>query len=222
MPVVSPDSFPPPLATLPLRAVHRLLLATCLAAAVVAPGGHRIAAAQDKTPAADNAPITVEADQLEYDDRKQVNVFTGNVVLTRGTFEIRADKLLLRKDAAGNQLATATGAPASFRQQREATGEIIEGTGRELLYDDQKQELQILDNAQLRKLNSGKVADEVEGGRIVYRRDTDFFTVFGSQNGTDGGKGRVRLVIQPRETSPAAKPAPVELKPTRPSKGSGS
>ncbi|MEZ5741218.1 MAG: lipopolysaccharide transport periplasmic protein LptA [Burkholderiaceae bacterium] len=219
---MSPNSPLPPLVAPSARASRRWLLAGCLAAIVAAAGGTGIASAQQQSPPADNAPITVEADQLEYDDRKQVNVFTGNVVLTRGTFEIRADKLLLRKDAQGNQLATATGTPASFRQQRDATGETIEGTGRELQYDDQKQELQILDNAQLRKLNSGRVADEVEGGRIVYRRDTDFFTVFGSPDGANGSKGRVRLVIQPRETEKAAKPAPVELKPSRPSKGAGS
>ena len=36
-----------------------------------------------------NKPMNVEADALRYDDLKQTSVFTGRVVLTKGTILIR-------------------------------------------------------------------------------------------------------------------------------------
>jgi lipopolysaccharide export system protein LptA len=56
-------------------------------------------------------PTQVEANQATYDESKQTNVFTGNVVLTRGTLVMHADKMLVRKDSAGHQFATLYAVP---------------------------------------------------------------------------------------------------------------
>lgn len=150
-----------------------------------------------QTPPPDQA-IQIEADRMEYDDRRQVNVFTGNVVLVRGTLEIRAERMVLSQDAKGHTTARATGEPANFRQAREGTTEVIEGSGRELRYDDATQELQLIDSARLRKTIDGRLSDEVQGGRITYKRDTDFFSVQGAPAQESNKPGRVRVIIQPR------------------------
>lgn len=36
-----------------------------------------------------NKPMNVESDALRYDDLKQVSIFTGNVILTKGSILIR-------------------------------------------------------------------------------------------------------------------------------------
>ncbi|HSN78833.1 MAG TPA: lipopolysaccharide transport periplasmic protein LptA, partial [Rhodoferax sp.] len=77
-------------------------------------------------------PMNVEADALRYDDAKKVSVFTGKVVLTKGTILIRGEKLEVRQDEQGYQYGVVTaesGKRALFRQKREGVDEIIEGEG---------------------------------------------------------------------------------------------
>lgn len=201
--------MPPPVKPTSSLAVQTIaLLAATLWAAPLT------LAASPEPGAPEVPPITIEADRMQYDDRQRVNVFTGNVVLTRGPIEIRATRLQLRQDADGGQFATASGSPATFRQRDASTGELIEGSGQELRYDDRKQELQILDGASLRKSVGGRVSDEVHGARIVYDSGSDFFTVESGESGATGEnpRGRVRVVIQPQSARAPSKGA-AELRP---------
>ena len=59
-------------------------------------------------------PIRVEADRVSLDDLNRVSVFEGNVVLTQGTLQVRADRLTVRQDAERAQYASAVGRPPSF------------------------------------------------------------------------------------------------------------
>ena len=69
-------------------------------------------------------PVNVEADRMLADDGKQTVVFEGRVVLTQGTFVLRADKLTVRQDKEGFQSGVATGSPATFRQKRDGVGRV--------------------------------------------------------------------------------------------------
>lgn len=163
-------------------------------------------------------PIKIEADQMQYDDRARVNVFTGNVVLVRGDIEIRASKLRISQDSGGNQLATATGKPARFVQRASGKSLQIEGTGQELRFNNQTQELEILGGASLTRSRAGQPADQVQGARIVYQSANDFFTVEGGKTATskENPRGRVQVVIQPKPANgnAAAKPK-ASLKPAK-------
>ena len=64
--------------------------------ALLAPPVHAEKADQSK-------PVQVEADSLRYDGIKQVTVFSGKVVLTRGSITIRGDRLELTQDREGYQ-----------------------------------------------------------------------------------------------------------------------
>jgi lipopolysaccharide export system protein LptA len=166
-----------------------------------------------------NKPINVESDKLQYDDLKQINVFTGNVVLTKGTIVIRADRLVLRQDPEGFQYATATmnspTAQATFRQKREGMEEFIEGAGQQLDYDGRNEVVRFTTRASLKRLNRERVTDEVYGNIITYESLSEFYTV---QSGTPqtasaaNPSGRVKVIIQPKNTEPAPA-APVPLKP---------
>ena len=77
--------------------------------------------------------MNIEADSLRYDDLQQISVFTGRVVLTKGSILIRADRLEVRQDPDGFQYGVATGSAgrlAFFRQKREAVDEFMEGQAR--------------------------------------------------------------------------------------------
>ena len=57
----------------------------CLLLALVLGAGFACAEKADR-----DKPMNVEADALRYDDLKQTSVFSGRVVLTKGTILIRA------------------------------------------------------------------------------------------------------------------------------------
>jgi len=144
-------------------------------------------------------PTNVEADRMNYDDLKQVNVFTGSVVLTKGTITLRADRLVLRQDPEGYQHATAEGGPASFRQKRDGLDEWVEGYGEDVEYDGRAETLRLVGKARVRRLEGTRVVDDIEGAVIVYDSRTEQFSVDGgSASGPAASSGRVKVVIQPR------------------------
>lgn len=159
-----------------------------------------------------DAPIAIEADRMQYDNRRQTNVFIGNVVLSQGGFEIRADKIQVRQDKNGTQYATATGSPARFRHNLAGKPGRVEGSGKELRYNNRSGELQILNGATLRRIHQGNNADEVHGARIVYRADSDSFVVEGGNRGKSQQNpgGRVRAVIQPKAKPATQAPAKLQ------------
>ncbi|MGH8829851.1 MAG: LptA/OstA family protein, partial [Polaromonas sp.] len=48
-------------------------------------------------------PMNAEADALRYDDLKQTSVFTGNVVITKGTTIVRGERVDVVQDPEGYQ-----------------------------------------------------------------------------------------------------------------------
>ena len=168
-----------------------------------------------------NKPMNIESDALRYDDVKQISIFTGNVVLTKGTILVRGAQLEVRQDPEGYQFALITGSaanPAFFRQKREALDEFIEGEGETIEYDGRADRVKFIKKAHMRRFRGATLADEISGNLIVYENLTDMFSVDGTP--TKGGVpvqgGRVRAVLMPKPeaatnppaTAPAATPAP--------------
>ncbi len=146
-------------------------------------------------------PINVEADRMEYDDKQQISTFTGDVVLTKGTIEIRGDRLIVRQDPDGWQYGTAIGEPASFRQKRDGVDEWIEGRALRIDYDGRKETVRLQQRASMQRVDARRnVLEEVHGSEILYESATEFFTVEGGDMATTPANpsGRVRVVIQPR------------------------
>lgn len=160
-------------------------------------------------------PTQIESDSMQYDDVKQTTVFTGNVTLTKGTVVIRGDRLVLRQDPEGYQYGTAFGNPATFRQKRDGGEQFVTGLGQQLDYDGKTETVRFQQRASLKRLERERVTDEIHGNTIVYDARTEFFTVEGGGARTatpENPGGRVRVVIQPKNTEPA-EPAAVPLRP---------
>lgn len=170
-----------------------------------------------------NKPMNIEADALRYEDTTQTSVFTGNVLLTKGTIVIRGNQLTVRQDADGNQFGVAEGTTAKrafFRQKREGLNEFIEGEALRIDYDSQADLVRFTGNAVVRRLRGTTVSDESQGNVIVFNNRTETFTVDsrpGRQPGvasTPENGGRVRAMLAPREE---AAPAPGPALPLQPS-----
>jgi lipopolysaccharide export system protein LptA len=170
-----------------------------------------------------NKPMNIEADALRYDDLKQTSVFTGRVVLTKGTIIIRGARVEARQDAEGFQYGVVTAEPgqrAFFRQKREGVDEYIEGEGEVIEYDGRADRVKFIRRAELRRYRGATLTDESSGNVITYDNSTDVFAVDGGAGGPGGG--RVRAMLSPREPAAAtsggaARPAAPAGTPLRPS-----
>ena len=166
-------------------------------------------------------PMNIEADALRYDDQKQTSVFTGRVVLTKGTIVIRGGKLDVRQDPQGFQYGVVTAEPgklAFFRQKRDGVDEFIEGEGEVIEYDSKADTVKFIKRAQLRRLRGAVLNDEMTGALIVYDNTVDVFTVDGgATKGTPNAPGgRVRAMLTPKPEAPDAPPALPAAPATRP------
>ncbi|MGI4848432.1 MAG: lipopolysaccharide transport periplasmic protein LptA [Janthinobacterium lividum] len=154
-------------------------------------------------------PTNVEANQMAYDDVKQINTFTGNVVLVRGTMVLKADRMVVTQDPAGYQYATLYAAPgglATFRQKRDGGPDLwIEGRAVDRIeYDSKTEVAKFYKDANLKLLDGVKPTDEVQGEFISYDSKAEFFSVNNVVNGVSKpGAGRIKATIQPRAETKA-------------------
>jgi lipopolysaccharide export system protein LptA len=181
------------------HSLPRLLL--CAACALLATAASAEKADRDK-------PMNIESDALRYDDLKQLSIFTGNVVLTKGTIVIRGARVEVRQDPEGYQFGVAFAAPgkrAFFRQKRDNVDEYIEGEGETIEYDGKADIVKFIKKAEMRRLRGATLADETTGDVIVYDNNTDVFTVDGgAPKDAKGGRGRVRAMLTPKQDNPPA------------------
>jgi lipopolysaccharide export system protein LptA len=155
-------------------------------------------------------PLQIEANRMSADDARKVATFEGDVVLTKGTIEMTAARIVVTEPVAGAHQATATGSPVRFRQRldpKEGKAAVwVEGEALRIEYDERSERIELFDKARVTR-----DGDEVIGDYILYDQRTEFFSVRGDKS---GGSGRVRAIIQPKATPdrPAgptpAKPAP--------------
>ena len=169
-------------------------------------------------------PMNIESDAMRYDDLKQTSVFTGNVLVTKGTIIIRGARLDVRQDAEGYQYGVVTAAPgkrAYYKQKRNAPDEWIEGESEVIEYDSRADNVKFIRNATMRRLLGATPNDESQGALIVYDQSNDTYTVNGSTvppntavNAANPG-GRVRTILTPKAaTAPkAGASAPAGAKP---------
>ena len=166
-------------------------------------------------------PMNIEADALRHDELKQTSVFSGRVVMTKGTIVLRGAQLDVRQDAEGYQygvIKAEAGTRAFFRQKRDTVAgqpeEFIEGEGEVIEYDGKADIVKFIRRGEMRRYRGGQLSDQVTGSIIVYNNITDVYTVDGQK--TSGGLpsssvgqgGRVRAIMAPKDGTPGAQPKP--------------
>lgn len=211
---------------MPLMKIRLISRVLALAVLAWAAGAHAEKADRMK-------PMNIEADSGQHDELKQTSVFTGNVVVTKGTIVIRGEKLEVSQDRDGYQRGVVTagaGKLAFFRQKRDtlpgAPAEYIEGEGDVITYDGRDDTVHLNRRAELRRYRETALTDQVSGSVIVYNNLSDTFTVNGQKTAqasdTKPGAakgGRVRVMLSPKDpqggSGNGAKPA------TPPASGAG-
>jgi lipopolysaccharide export system protein LptA len=143
-------------------------------------------------------PTQVEANRMTSDEAQRISIFEGDVVLTKGTLELKAQRVVVRQDADGFQFATATGEPVHLRQKSDPRGAQegvwIEGEAGRIEIDGRNERIELHGDARVTRDK-----DEVRGNTIVYDQRSEFFSVSSPK---DAPGARVRAVIQPGKPKP--------------------
>lgn len=195
------------------RTVRAFAAACAMMGALAAPLAHAERADRDK-------PMNVEADHLSYDDLKQVNILTGNVVVTKGTIILKADRVEITQDPEGYQYATAfykPGGPLAYmRQKRDGIDEYIDGWAQTIYYNGKTDVATLTTQATVKRLAGGtKVLDEIHGSVITYDTYNEVYTASGGKDQVNANNpsGRVRATLAPRNAGGTPQPATGASKP---------
>ena len=176
-------------------------------------------------------PAVINADKSSGDDLNQTQIYTGDVVLTKGTIILRADQMTTKQDPEGYNLgvaiATQPNKLAYFKQKREGVDEYIEGQAERIEYDEKADTVRLFNRGIVKRLAAGRDADEIRGDRIDYNTRTEIYAANGqtcTAASSSNCKSRVTVTLQPKikpgtsaapgTEASAARPAaaPIELR----------
>lgn len=167
--------------------IRLVTLAVCLAIALPT---HAERADRDK-------PMLLEANRASIDDAKKIQILEGDVVITKGTMILKADRVVVTEDQYGFQKGTAFAGKnglAHFRQKREGKEEYIEGEAERIEYNTNTEIAELFHRAWVK---NGE--DEVRGDYIWYDAISEKYLVTaGETRNANGASPRVRAVIQPK------------------------
>jgi len=151
-------------------------------------------------------PTNIESNKMSSDDARRMTIFEGNVVLTKGTVVVRADRIVVRQDADGFQLATAYGKPVRFRQKGEPKGGCdgvwTDGEALRIEIDGRNEKVELFERARVTRDQ-----DVVNGDYIFLDQRTEFFSVSTAKGTAPAAPaGRVTAVLQPKGAAVTAEP----------------
>ncbi len=208
------DASSVPTVIMPKTPTLRPSCAALLALACIGVTPAALAERADRT-----KPMNAESDALRYDDRSQTSVFSGRVVITKGTILIRGEQVEVRQDPQGNQFGIVLAGPAqpaSYRQKRDGVDEYIEGEAQRIEYDGRADQVRFIGQAVLRRYRGSTLSDETAGGLIVYDNQAEVFRVDGGPASASAANpsGRVRATLAPRSQVLPQPGKPVTLQPS--------
>jgi lipopolysaccharide export system protein LptA len=154
----------------------------------------------------------VDADSLDTDQVTGNHIATGNVIITRGTLTIKADKAVVSETPEGYMSVTLTSAPgkvATFKQKRDGGPDLwVDGQAERIVYDERTEMVKLYSNAVVKQLENGRLTNEMDGEFISYDNRKEVAAVRNDSSGeTKPGKGRSTLILAPRRTAQAGAPA---------------
>lgn len=163
------------------------MLAICLALATGLISSTASALESDRT-----APIQVEADRLDLDDRAGTAVYTGDVRIQQGSMILTGDRVEIQRNDQGElSQATATGNRAYLEQKPSPEEPVVKGWGRRVVYHVSERRIELIDQAELHKAR-----DTFDGAYLEYFLDRRVVQARSSADGVDGTQ-RIRMTLEP-------------------------
>ncbi|PCI20819.1 MAG: lipopolysaccharide transport periplasmic protein LptA [Piscirickettsiaceae bacterium] len=135
-----------------------------------------------------NQPVEVEADNFNLDDAKKITTYSGHVIITQGSMQIKADKVTILGSRGNTEKVIAIGNPVKFKQQPEDGQGLIRGEAQRFEYLVTKDTLTLINKATLWQNGNTFASD-----RIVY--DSKRSIIKAGDNSS--GSKRVKITLQP-------------------------
>jgi lipopolysaccharide export system protein LptA len=157
---------------------------------------------------------------MHIDEVTQTTVLTGNILVTKGTLVLHAEKALVKQTPEDDMQVTlnaGAGKPASFRQKRDGGPDLwVEGEAQRIEYDERTAVMKLFGAAKIRQTEGARLTNEIQSEFISYDSLREVFTARNDADGSSAaGGGRGRMIIAPRKPRPAAPvPAPATPAPT--------
>ncbi len=133
------------------------------------------------------APIVIEADSFEYDNKQKIAVYKDNVVVRKGDFTLWANLMHIYFDE--NSKIKKIIAEGNVRFEKG----LYKGKSEKATYEADKEIIKLIGNAQIRKGNN-----VLEGDEIDYFMKEDKAVVIGKNK-------KVRTIIIPEEVKEKGK-----------------
>ncbi len=148
-------------------------------------------------------PAKIDYDSLDVDEVTGTRILTGNVILTRGTLELKSDRALVKETPEGYMSVTLTtggGRVSTFRQKRDGGPNLwVEGQAERIEYDERTELVRLYSNAVVKELENTRMTNEITGPFISYDNRKEVATVRNDVSGqTKAGGGRGTLILAPK------------------------
>ena len=133
-----------------------------------------------------NAPVDVQADRLEVQDRSDRAIFAGNVHVTQAELQLNTARLTVAYSG-----GTGGGSDVQIRRLDAAGGVVVKSPSETArgdfgIYDLDRKLITLIGNVQLNRQN-----DQLSGARLVIDLDTGRAVVDGGPPGVNQNGGRV-------------------------------
>lgn len=138
-------------------------------------------------------PIHIASDSALRDEKLGVTIYEGNVEMTQGSMNIKADKVTIKMESEAVSNITATGNPASFKQQPEIDKGDVLAEGNKIIYQVASKIITLTEQAKLTQDDGSTIS----GNMITYD-----VTAGRAQAESDESQ-RVRVIIPAPSTTPA-------------------
>lgn len=139
------------------------------------------------------APVEVEADRLDLDQRAGTAVYSGNVNIRQGEMQLRGERVEIQRNDAGELArAIATGERAYLRNQLDGETTPMEGWARRIIYHVAERRVELIDQAELTQRG-----DRFQGGRLEYFIDREVVQARSEVEGSESQ--RIRMTLQPAQ-----------------------
>lgn len=136
-------------------------------------------------------PVQIDANNATADQKNMTTVFTGNVVITRGSILVHANKGVASQNSEKENIVTLFGNPVTFLQKQD-DGQLVTGQCNQFTYNS-KTNLAVLTGRA--KIKKGK--DNISGEQITYNTQTQIYSATGlPANGVSKKQsGRVTVIL---------------------------
>ncbi len=136
-------------------------------------------------------PVQIDANNATADQKSMTTVFTGNVIITRGSILVHADKGVASQDSDQENIVTLFGSPVKFSQKQD-DGQLVTGQCNQFTYNS-KTNLAVLTGRA--KIKKGK--DNITGEQITYNTQSQIYSATGIPASGISKKqsGRVTVIL---------------------------